>query len=85
VLEVAGDALRPVYRDGTMIVVSPTAAIRRGDRVVVKLRGGDVVVRELVRKTTKAIELRTLSLSPSERALANEDYLWIARIVWASQ
>ena len=84
-LEVAGDTLRPIYRDGTMIIVSPTAAIRRGDRVVVKLRGGEVVVRELVRKTTKAIDLRTLGASPSERALASEDYLWIARIVWASQ
>jgi phage repressor protein C with HTH and peptisase S24 domain len=84
-LEIAGDALRPVYRDGTMIVVSPAAAIRRGDRVVVKLRGGEVVVRELVRKTAKAAELRTLGPGPSDRALASDDYLWIARIVWASQ
>ena len=39
-LEVSGDAMLPAYRDGTTIVVSPAAAIRRGDRVVVKLRDG---------------------------------------------
>ena len=84
-LEIAGDVLRPVYRDGTFIVVSPAAAIRRGDRVVVKLRSGEVIVRELARKTAKAIELRALGAGQSDRALATEDYLWIARIVWASQ
>jgi phage repressor protein C with HTH and peptisase S24 domain len=85
VLEIAGDALRPAYRDGAFIVVAPSAAIRRGDRVVVKLRGGDVLVRELARKTAKAIELRALTPGQPDRTLATEDYLWIARIVWASQ
>jgi phage repressor protein C with HTH and peptisase S24 domain len=84
-LEIAGDVLRPVFRDGTFIVVSPSAAIRRGDRVVVKLRGGEVIVRELARKTAKAIELRALGAVQPDRSLASEDYLWIARIVWASQ
>ncbi|HLH91221.1 MAG TPA: helix-turn-helix transcriptional regulator [Xanthobacteraceae bacterium] len=84
-LEIAGDVLRPVYRDGTFLVVSPSAAIRRGDRVVVKLRGGEVMVRELARKTAKAIELRALGAGQPDRTLATEDYLWIARIVWASQ
>src|SRR5262249_46413249 len=69
-LEIAGDLLRPVYRDGTFIVVSPSAAIRRGDRVVVKLRGGEVIVRELARKTAKAIELRALGAGQPDRALA---------------
>jgi phage repressor protein C with HTH and peptisase S24 domain len=84
-LEITGDALRPVFRDGTFIVVSPAAAIRRGDRVVVKLAGGEVIARELARKTSKAIELRALGPGQSDHTLATEDYLWIARIVWASQ
>ena len=84
-LEIAGDVLRPVYRDGTFIVVSPAAAIRRGDRVVVKTRSGEVIAKELARKTSKAIELRSLNPAQPDRALATEDYLWIARIIWASQ
>jgi phage repressor protein C with HTH and peptisase S24 domain len=84
-LEITGDALWPVYRDGTLIVVSPAAAIRRGDRVVVKTRAGEVLAKEFARKTAKVIELKSLNPARPDRTLATEDYLWIARIVWASQ
>ena len=84
-LEVSGDAMLPTYRDGTAIVVSPAAAIRRGDRVVVKLRDGEVMAKELKRRTAKSIELRSLNPPHAERTLAADDVLWIARIMWASQ
>lgn len=84
-LEISGDALRPVYRDGTFLIVAPNAAIRRGDRVVVKARMGEVMVRELKRRTAKTLELKSLNPSQPDRILASEDYLWIARIMWASQ
>src|ERR1700690_3601115 len=32
-LEISGDQMRPLYRDGDVIVVSPATPIRRGDRV----------------------------------------------------
>src|SRR5438552_11103078 len=50
-VEISGDSMKPAYRDGDVIVVSPTAAIRRGDRVVVKTRDGEVLVKELRRRT----------------------------------
>ena len=84
-LEVSGDALQPVYHDGTILVVSPNAAIRRGDRVLVKTRGGEVVAAELKRKSAKAIELVSLDPAQPERVLASEDCVWIARVMWASQ
>src|SRR6478735_2510325 len=46
-LEISGDSMRPAYRDGDVIIVSPAAPIRRNDRVVVKTRGGEVMVKEL--------------------------------------
>jgi phage repressor protein C with HTH and peptisase S24 domain len=44
-LEVTGDSMLPVYRDGTVIVVSPSAPIRRGDRVVLGMQDGEVMAR----------------------------------------
>ena len=35
-LEVTGDSMAPLYRDGDVLIVSPTASIRKGDRVVVR-------------------------------------------------
>ena len=84
-LEISGDLLLPAYRDGTIIIVSPAAPIRRGDRVVVKTRAGEVMAKELKRKTAKTLELKSLGPEHADRMLAAEDVLWVARIVWASQ
>lgn len=84
-LEVSGHSMEPAYRDGDVILVSPSAPIRRGDRVVVKTRSGEVMAKELKRRSAKAIELRSLNAEHGERTIAAADVLWIARILWASQ
>ena len=66
-LEVSGASMEPAYRDGDVIVVSPAAPIRRGDRVVVRTRGGEVMVKELKRRTAKSIELRSLNAAHADR------------------
>ena len=77
--------MKPAYRDGDIIVVSPGTPIRRGDRVVVKTMGGEVLVKELKRRTAKTLELQSLNPAHADRALDADDVAWIARIVWASQ
>jgi phage repressor protein C with HTH and peptisase S24 domain len=84
-LEISGDSMKPAYRDGDVIVVSPAATVRRGDRVVVKTTDGEVMVKELRRKTTKSIELRSLNSEHRDRTLQMSNVLWVARIMWASQ
>jgi phage repressor protein C with HTH and peptisase S24 domain len=84
-LEVSGQSMEPAYRDGDVILVSPAAPIRRGDRVVVKTRDGEVMAKELKRSTTKSIELKSLNAQHPDRTIATEDVLWVARILWASQ
>ena len=37
-LEISGDSMLPAYRDGDVIIISPAAPVRRGDRVVVKTK-----------------------------------------------
>lgn len=84
-LEISGDSMQPAYRDGTIIIVSPSAPIRRGDRVVVKTRSGEVLAKELKRKSAKSLELRSVNPEHEDRTLATDQVLWVARIVWASQ
>jgi len=84
-LEVSGQSMEPAYRDGDVVLVSPSAPTRRGDRVVVRTRGGEVMAKELKRKTAKSIELKSLNAQHADRTLALADVLWIARILWASQ
>src|SRR6201987_1311729 len=84
-LEISGDSMKPAYRDGDVIVVSPGTPIRRGDRVVVKTSGGEVMVKELKRRTAKTLELQSLNFGQADRTLAANEVAWIARIIWARQ
>ena len=84
-LEISGESMKPAYRKGDVIVVSPSAPIRKGDRVVVKTKDDEVLVKELKRKTAKLIELKSLNAEHRDRTLQMNDVLWVARIVWASQ
>lgn len=84
-LKISGEAMKPVYRDGTIILVSPASPVRRGDRVVVKTRSGELVVKELKRRTARTIELTSLNPAHADRTLSAKNVLWMARIVWASQ
>ncbi len=84
-LEISGDALAPVYRAGDVVLVSPGAPIRKGDRVVVKTTTGDITIAILKRRTAKALDLAPLDASQAARRVATSDVAWIARILWASQ
>jgi phage repressor protein C with HTH and peptisase S24 domain len=84
-LEISGNSMDPAYRDGTVILISPAASIRRGDRVVVKTREGEVMVKELKRRTAKTVELRSINEDHGDRSVAVRDVEWIARVMWASQ
>lgn len=84
-LEISGDSMLPLYRDGDTVVVSPASSIRRGDRVVVRTLGGEVMAKVLHRRTARTIELVSLNPDHPDRTLPVSEVRWIARIVWASQ
>jgi phage repressor protein C with HTH and peptisase S24 domain len=84
-LKISGQSMLPAYRDGDVILVSPSAPVRRGDRVVVKTRDGEVMAKELKRRTPSAVELCSLNAEHEDRTLMAEDVLWMARILWVSQ
>jgi len=77
--------MSPVLRSGDIVIVSPTAPLRRGDRVIVKTREGEVMAKELVRRTQRSVDLRSLNPDHEDRQIPADDVLWIARIIWASQ
>ena len=42
-LQVQGDSMLPLYRDGDILIVQPSARVQKGDRVVVKTSDGEVM------------------------------------------
>jgi phage repressor protein C with HTH and peptisase S24 domain len=84
-LEVSGDSMLPLYRDGDTIIVAPGAAVRRGDRVVVRTKDGEVMAKILARQTPRTIELQSMNPEHPNRTFDAVHIDWIARILWASQ
>ena len=84
-LEISGDSMEPVFRDGDHIVVSPAAPIRRGDRVVLRTQAGEVMAKQLARRSARRYELRSLNPDHPDRSFDLAEVSWIHRIVWVSQ
>lgn len=84
-LQVQGDSMLPLYRDGDILIVEPGAAVRKGDRVVVKTSGGEVMAKILASRNRTAIELVSLNPAHPDRTIPAAEIEWLARIVWASQ
>ena len=85
-LEVSNDAMEPTYRKKDILIISPQAQIRRGDRVVIKLHeGDDLLVREVERKTATRLSVRALNPRHKDAEYLTKDIAWVARVMWVSQ
>ena len=84
-LEITGDSMLPVYREGDTIIVSPHATLRKGDRVVVRTADGQVMAKIMQRQTAKTLELASFNKDHDTKTLDMKDVDWVARIIWASQ
>ncbi|MBY5359217.1 helix-turn-helix transcriptional regulator [Rhizobium leguminosarum] len=84
-LEVQGESMMPLYRDGDVLIVEPGAQVRRNDRVVVRTNEGEVMAKVLLRQSPRSIELMSLNPEHPNRTFELSDVDWIARIIWASQ
>lgn len=84
-LEISGDSMEPVLRDGDTVVVSPAAPIRRGDRVVARTIEGEVMAKQLARRSARRIELKSLNPAHRDRSFDLSEVAWLHRIVWSSQ
>jgi phage repressor protein C with HTH and peptisase S24 domain len=84
-LEISGDSMEPVYRDGDMVIVSPAAPIRRGDRVVIRSNKGEVMAKQLTRRSARRVELKSLNPAHPDYSFDLTEVAWLHRIIWASQ
>ncbi len=84
-LEISGDSMEPVFRDGDQVIVSPSAPIRRGDRVVVRTGNGQVMAKQLARRSARRVDLKSLNPEHPDFSFDLSEVTWMHRIVWASQ
>ncbi len=85
-LELTDARMMPIYREGDILICATTIPVRRGDRVILKLKSGELLAGTLRRKTMAGLDLMPFGANAtSETPIAVQDKAWIARILWASQ
>lgn len=80
----ACDRFAPAYKQGDMIIASPGAPRRRGDRVLLLAIDGSLMIGELGLEAAAQVRLRGLS-GEELPAHKTKDIRLLARILWLSQ
>jgi len=84
-LKIHGDSMEPLYRKDDVLIISPHAKIKRGDRVVVKRTNGEVMAKHLARQNANGVELLSLNKNHDTIKIPSNDIVWMGRILWVSQ
>lgn len=83
-IEIAGKGFLPFYRDGDILILTPSPHPRRGDRLLVVLRDGSYRIETFVRHAGSQLHFATLDAGEDLRRSRDEvEHLF--RILWASQ
>jgi phage repressor protein C with HTH and peptisase S24 domain len=84
-VELHSDAYRPLYRKGDRLVISPSAPLRKGHRVVVKTRHGLVLLRRVTGLGATQVKMSTGLRNSCEVLLKRADVVFMHRILFVSQ
>ncbi len=84
-LEISDDSMHPLYRNGDVLVVSPKAQLRNGDRIVLKTTAGDVMTKELIKQNATRVEIKPFNPKHKNEEISMKDIAWMGRIIWVSQ
>ena len=83
-LEICGESMEPVYRKGDVVIVSPNSAVLPADCVVVKNREGEILAKQLIKRTIRELRLASINRTHGDLVIPRRDIEWISRIVWVS-
>lgn len=84
-LEITGDGLLPVYRSGDLVIVSPSAEVRAGDRILLRSQQGELLIAELLERPGDRLRIKSLSREHVVRELPVAQVQWYARILWSGR
>jgi len=82
-LEISGDGLLPVYRNGDLVVVAPSAEVNAGDRILLRSLQGELLIAELQDNVGGTLRIKSLSREHAVRELPTAQVQWASRIAWS--
>lgn len=84
-LELDTNRFEPIYKYGSIIIITTNSQIRRGDRVIIINRFKEINLYEFLSQKNDSIEVVNLNKMDNIEILKNDDVRLLHRILWASQ
>lgn len=84
-IDVDTNSYEPYFRKNTTIIVNQNSEIRKGDRIVILLDDGRVLINEFIRRTPSTLEVCDLLNKEIESTISIRKISLVNRIMWASQ
>jgi len=78
---IVGKGLEPLYRSGDLLIVAPSAEIRKGDRVMALPATGDAQLKTFVKNIAGKVELAPLSGSGVGKVVSAKSIGMLAKII----
>ncbi len=84
-VEIDSSSYAPLLRYGTILIMAENSDIRNGDRAVIFLNDGHILIKEFIRRTASKLVVCNINTPEIEENVAINDVALINRIVWISQ
>ncbi len=84
-LEIDTTDYEPVYKQNTLILLLKNSEIRKGDKIGVFLKSGEIMLAEFVRRKPDCIVIQSLKNVWLETSVNIADIAYVNRICWISQ
>lgn len=84
-LEIDTSDYLPLYREGTIVIVSKNSDIRRDDKIVIYTTDNQMFLAQFAGRTAKTIEVNLIAQTKKEISIEIAEVAILNRILWASQ
>lgn len=84
-IDLDDNIFEPFYRFGSTIILSKDPEIRRGDRIMLLMKNGDIKIKEFIHRTASALILCDLANPENESTIPLSETKLANRILWAGQ
>ena len=84
-LQILNHDFEPIYRAGTILIISPKSKIHSNNKVILQTKQGEILICLLIKQTANQMHVQSLTEHKQDIYIKSSDVLWISRIIWVSQ
>jgi hypothetical protein len=81
-LTIDTDAFAPYYRRGDLIGLSENALIKSGERIVLQVKSGGILIANYIAHGQGKLRLQNFIQDDKEQTLPLDQIQWFSRIMW---